>query len=183
MKEITSNNFGNLIAFLVPGIVVLWGASYFSPTISNWLAGSAESAPSIGAVMSSTLFSLAAGVTVSTVRWAVIDSIHAWTGLRAPEWDFSRLQDQVVAYNLLNEIHYKYYLFHANLLVALSFDFVCWRVHRGFFHEPLGLMDLAFIAVTSILFAGSRDTLRKYHRRMNQLFGSDSSGQKPKVRP
>src|SRR5437763_832294 len=115
MKEVTSSNFGLLIAFLLPGFTSLWGASYFSETVGHWLSD-AGTTPTVGGFMYVTLASVAAGVTVSTVRWAVLDTIHRWTGLPQPAWDFSRLQDNVVAYNVLNEIHYKYYQFHGNLL-------------------------------------------------------------------
>ncbi|OGJ64555.1 hypothetical protein A3C37_02130 [Candidatus Peribacteria bacterium RIFCSPHIGHO2_02_FULL_53_20] len=40
MKEVSSSNFGLLIAFLLPGFAVLWGASYFSETVALWLSGS-----------------------------------------------------------------------------------------------------------------------------------------------
>ena len=171
MKEVSSSNFGLLIAFLLPGFVVLWGASYFSGTIALWLSGSGET-PTVGGFMYVTLASVAAGVTVSTVRWAVIDTIHHWTGLPQPHWDFSRLQDNVAAYNVLNEIHYKFYQFHGNLLIALFFVYVARRVHLGFFVEPLGWVDLGCLLLSVILFVGSRDTLRKYYVRVSQLLGS-----------
>ena len=170
MKEVSSSNFGLLIAFLLPGFVVLWGASYFSGTIALWLSGSGET-PTVGGFMYVTLASVAAGVTVSTVRWAVIDTIHHWTGLSQPHWDFSRLQDNVAAYNVLNEIHYKFYQFHGNLLIALFFVYVARRVHFGFFAEPLGWVDLGCLLLSVILFVGSRDTLRKYYVRVSQLLG------------
>jgi hypothetical protein len=113
MKEAPFSNFGLLIAFMLPGFMVLWGASYFSETVRIWLSASSDSAPTVGGFMYVTLASIAAGVTVGTVRWAVIDTIHRWTGLPQPAWDFSRLQDNVAAYNVLNEIHYKFYQFHA----------------------------------------------------------------------
>ncbi len=171
MKEVSSSNFGLLIAFLLPGFVVLWGASYFSETIALWLSGSGAT-PTVGGFMYVTLASVAAGVTVSTVRWAVIDTIHRWTGLPQPNWDFSRLQDNVAAYNVLNEIHYKFYQFHGNLLIALVFVYVARRVHLGFFAESLGWVDLGCLLLSVILFVGSRDTLAKYHLRVTQLLGN-----------
>ena len=124
-----------------------------------------------------TLASVAAGVTVSTVRWAVIDTIHRWTGLAQPTWDFSRLQDKVTAYNVLNEIHYRYYLFHSNVLVALIFVYLARRIHLGVVAEPFGWFDLGFVLLLTILFVGSRDNLRKYYERVAQLLGTTSSGQ------
>ena len=153
MKDVSASNFGLLIGFLLPGFTVLWGLSYFSETVRNWLSG-ASTTPTVGGFMYVTLASVAAGVTVSTVRWAVIDTVHRWTGLRQPAWDFSRLQDNVAAYNVLNDIHYKYYLFHGNHLISLSFLYVARRIHLGFLTAPFGWADAGFLALSVVLFAG-----------------------------
>ena len=153
------SNFGLLIGFLLPGFTVLWGLSYFSETVNHWLIGSSTT-PTVGGFMYVPLASVAAGVTVSTVRWAVIDTIHRWTGLCRPEWDFSRLQNNVAAFNVLNEIHYKYYLFHGNHLVAMVFVYLARRIHLGFFTAPCGWSDVGFLTLSVVLFVGSRDTLR-----------------------
>jgi hypothetical protein len=171
MKDVSTGNFGLLIAFLLPGFVVLWGVSYFSPTVRLWLSGAGQT-PNVGGFMFVTLASVAAGVTVSTVRWLVIDTIHHWTGLPQPAWDFSRFQDRVGAYNVLNDIHYKFYQSHANGLVALAFVYLARRTHQGFFTTPLDLFDLGFVALSVILFVGSRDMLRKYYTRVSQLLGT-----------
>jgi hypothetical protein len=174
MKEVSSSNFGLLIAFLTPGFTVLWGASYFSETIRHWLSVSSASTPTVGGFMYVTLASVAAGVVVSTVRWAVVDTMHEWTGLPQPSWDFSRLQENVAAYHVLNEIHYKYYQFHGNMVVALFFAYMARRMHLGFSTAPFGWFDLGFLLLLVILYAGSRDTLRKYYVRVSQLLGSET---------
>ena len=168
MKEVSTGNFGLLIAFLLPGFIVLWGLSYFSATVRVWLSGAGQT-PTVGGFMFVTLASVAAGVTVSTVRWLVIDTIHHWTGISQPAWDFSRLQDNVSAYNVLNDIHYKFYQFHANGLIALLFVYVARRAQKGIFTAPVGLFDLGFLALSVVLFVGSRDMLRKYFTRVSQL--------------
>jgi hypothetical protein len=152
--------------------MVLWGLSYFSTTVRLWLAGAAGTTPTIGGFMFVTLASVAAGVTVSTVRWLVIDTIHRWTGLPPPAWDFTRFQDNVAAYNVLNDIHYKFYQFHANSLMALIFVYTARRTHQGLFTAPVGLFDLGFALLSVILFIGSRDTLAKYYARVSQLLGT-----------
>lgn len=171
MKEISSSNFGLLIAFILPGFMVLCGVSYFSETVQVWLNASSDSAPTVGGFMYVTLASVGAGMTVSTVRWILVDTIHSWTGLRQPQWDFARLQENVAAYNVLNEIHYKYYQFHGNSQVALVFVYVARRIHLGFFELPLAWSDAGFLLLSIILFAGSRDTLRKYYMRVNDILG------------
>ena len=178
MKDVSPGNFGVLIAFVLPGFIVLWGVSYFSATVRLWLSGAGTS-PSIGGFMFGTLASVAAGVTVSTVRWLVIDKIHHWTGLRQPPWNFSRLGRNVDAYNVLNDIHYKFYLFHANGLIALIFVYVARRAHQGIFTAPVGWFDLGLALLSVVLFVGSRDMLRKYYTRVSQLLGTLQSAPEP----
>jgi hypothetical protein len=114
------------------------------------------------------------------VRWLVIDTIHHCTGIRQPPWNFSRLQDNLGAYNVLNDIHYKFYLFHANGLVALLFVYACRRAHYGMFTAPVGWFDLGFALLSLVLFVGSRDLLHKYHARVSQLLGSPQSAPDPR---
>jgi hypothetical protein len=179
MKDISSGNFGILIAFVLPGFIVLWGVSYFSATVRLWLSG-ADTTPTIAGFMFGTLASVAAGVTVSTVRWLVIDKIHHWTGIQQPSWNFSRLGRNVNAYNVLNDIHYKFYQFHANGLIALIFVYVARRVHQGIFTSPIGWFDLGFVLLSTVLFVGSRDMLRKYYTRVSLLLGTLQSEPDPR---
>lgn len=121
MKDVTSESFGPLIAYLLPGFVALWGASYFSETVHAWLAVSPEAAPTVGGFLYVTLGSTAAGLVVSAMRWAIIDRLYHRTGIREPRWDFTRLSANFEAFEGLVQNHYRYYQFYSNLLVALSF--------------------------------------------------------------
>ena len=176
MREVSSSNFGFLIAFVLPGFTALWGATYISPVLRSWLIGADSTGPTVGGFLYVTLASVAAGITVSTVRWAVIDTVHGWTGLPRPAWDFSRLQANLSAYKLLNEIHYKFYLFHGNSLVSLVIVFIARRVHLGFWTAALGWFDIGILLLAVIFYVGSRDTLRKFYGRVNDLLGRESTG-------
>ena len=104
MKDLTTGNFGILIAFVLPGAVALLGVSYFSPAVEAWLDGAASASPTIGGFLYLTLAAVAAGLTASTVRWMVIDTIHHCTGIPRPQWDFSRFDQKVAGYDKLGEI-------------------------------------------------------------------------------
>ena len=91
VKEMSVSNFGLLIAFVVPGLTAVSGASYFSDTLQLWLHGSPTHAPTVGGFLYVTIVAVAAGVTVSAVRWAFVDTLHHHTGIPKPDWDFSRL--------------------------------------------------------------------------------------------
>lgn len=172
MSTLSSQNFGLIIAYLLPGFVALWGASYFSPTIDGWIAASQHSAPTVAGFMYVTLASLAAGVTVSAVRWAILDHLHHATGIRPPAWKFANLEGKLQGYLALIENHYRYYQFYANMLVAVALSSAA-RLHAAGTASSLRAGPvLGFILLEAILFAGSRDTLRKYYDRTQQLLSS-----------
>ena len=176
MSEVTQKDFGLLIAYLLPGFVALWGVSIFSPTVQTWLGETPPNSPTVGGFFYVTIASVGAGLTVSVVRWAVIDTIHHWTGVRNPQWDFSRLQENVAAFDTLVQIHYHHYQWCSNSLVSLSFLYLARRLSLGFWTSPLGWPDTGFLFLAVILFAGSRDTLRKYYTRVAKLLGTEPTG-------
>jgi len=72
VKDVTSNNFGVLIAYLVPGATALWGISLFSPAVRAWFASTPQDVPTISGFLYLTVASLAVGMTVTAIRWACV---------------------------------------------------------------------------------------------------------------
>lgn len=168
MSTVTRDNFGPLIAYLVPGATVLWGLRPFSRTLQMWFETTPPDMPSLGGFLYLTVASAAVGMIVSAVRWALVDKLHNLTGIPLPSLDFSKLTGNVEALNLLIEIHYRHYQFYSNEFVAIAFLYVSYRVNRGGI-LPLGLLDGAFVLLEIVLFMTSRDTLAKYYDRSQQL--------------
>lgn len=170
MQSVTNDTFGPLIAYLVPGATVLVGLSPFLPVVETWLDGTQTNAPTVGGLLYLSLTSLAVGMTVSAVRWAVVDLWHARTGIVAPDLDFARLPGRVEEFRLLIEIHYRHYQFYANMLVAVLVAYLGYRVHAGITWP--GLPDLAVVFLEPVFYVTSRDTLGKYYTRSRQLLSS-----------
>ena len=168
VSTVTRDNFGPLIAYLVPGATVLWGLSLFSPALQSWFIATPPDAPSLGGFLFLTLASLAVGMVVSAVRWTTVDRLHRMTGLPPPPLDFSRLGQNVEAFNLLISIHYNHYQFYSNEFIATLIAYVCYRVKTGGIF-PLGLPDAGFVLLEIVFFGTSRDTLKKYYDRSQQL--------------
>ena len=171
MQNVTNANFGPLIAYLVPGATALWGLSRFSPAMATWFAATPDNAPTISGFLYLTIASLAAGMTVTAVRWAVVDQLHALTGLRSPELNFANLSRNVEAFSLLIDIHYRHYQFYANMFVATAITWICHRITMESKCQ-LSWIDPTFVLVEAIFFLTSRDTLRKYQQRTKQLLSA-----------
>ena len=171
MRDVTTNNFGLLIAFVLPGFVLLWGIAPYSSTISGWLGQTTTDAPTVGGFLYVTLVSVGLGQLVSTLRWLLIDSIHHHTGIHKPNWSFSQLRSKetVAAFDRFVEDHYRYYQFHANGLVAITLAMILrWHV-VGF-----RLIDIVLVLLCdALLFVGSRDNLQRYYRRAESVLSAE----------
>jgi len=168
MQNVTNANFGPLIAYLVPGATALWGLSRFSPAMAAWFAATPDNAPTISGFLYLTVASLAVGMTITAIRWAIVDQLHVLTGLRPPDLNFANLSRNVEAFSLLIEIHYRHYQYYSNMLIATAITWICHRIELGVLWH-IDLIDVGFVALEAIFFMTSRDTLGKYYQRTKQL--------------
>ncbi|GAA4469548.1 hypothetical protein [Novipirellula rosea] len=166
--EVNESSFGILIAYVIPGWIVLLGFSYGSDTIATWLTGSVATSPTIGGFLFATLASIGLGVIVSTVRWLVVDPVMHLTGVQPDDLGFVHLQQSHNALTILVNGHYRYYQFHANLCVALPFAATFRWIYGKFQIEEL----FGVVVVFAVLLLGARDTLQKYYVRCGQVLGS-----------
>lgn len=172
VRDISPFNFGLVVAYLVPGFVILWGLSWHFSTIASWLRGPSADAPTVGDLFYATLASVACGMFANMARWAVLDTIHHRTGVQVPAWDFSRLQEKLSAYEILVEFHYRFYQFGANALIAILSTYILFRSSMVGWAYQWGWVDGGLVLVCVVLFLGSRDALRKYYRRAGALLSA-----------
>jgi chromate transport protein ChrA len=171
MKDVTDKNFGVIIAFLLPGFLLLWGLSYSSKEIAGWLTTSANAnGPAVGGFLYATLASLALGLLVSAIRWLIIDTfLHHVTRLKYPDFDFSKLKDKD-AYAVFQgavENHYRYYQYYANTLIALIAAFSAYASSE----RPSTNTWIIVSVLAFALLLASRDSLKKYYDRAVKIAG------------
>lgn len=171
VRDVTSENFGLLIAYLLPGFVVLWGVSPLVPAVESWLATAPGEGPTVGGFLYVTLGSIAAGMFVSALRWAVIDTLHHRTGIAPPPWDFTRFPANAAAFDSLVQDHYRYYQHYSHMVVALVLAYTSRAWAGGFPVSSGGWQDLGFVSAGIVLYLGSRDALRKYYERTAAVLG------------
>jgi hypothetical protein len=164
-QEGSLSNFGLFIAYVLPGFTALQGLPFLVASSAGWGNVATDMNPSVTTFLSGTVEAVAAGLIVSTVRWLVVDTVHHRTGLCPPGWDFALLSKNVAAFELLVHIHYKYYKFYANMVVALA-----WAYLTGGY--ALGWRGLVYWVLVVLFYLASRDALRKYYERAGRLLGA-----------
>ncbi len=169
MSQLSEKNFGLLIAYVLPGFVTLWGISLFSPTVNSWITTSQHGAPTVAGFLYVTLASLAAGLTVSAIRWILIDSLHHATGVKPPHWEFANLDDRLQGFLALVENHYRFYQFYSNSFIAGALAYATHFASTNINLCQPSWPTLGFILLELVLLAGSRDALKKYYSRVERL--------------
>jgi hypothetical protein len=166
-QEVSGTNFGLLITYVLPGFTAVQGLPFLNSSSANWGVTADAGGSTLAGFLSGTVEAIAVGLTVSTVRWFVIDRLHHYTGLRPPSWDFALLEKNVAAFQLLLDSHYRYYKFYANMVVAL----VCAYAARDC---PLGWHGLVYWLLAALFLLAARDALGKYYERPGHLLGAKS---------
>ncbi|WP_145305561.1 hypothetical protein [Gimesia fumaroli] len=119
-----------------------------------------------------TVFSLAAGLTISTLRWLILDRVHHRTGIPEPQQNFGRLQENLTAYQYLVLTHYNYYKFHSNMMIS----FAILMASRLLCHNTLPLwVIIGFLFLEWLFWLGARDNLRKYYSQGEVLLKENTS--------
>lgn len=165
-------NFGLIIAYLLPGFVGIAGVGEMSDSVARWLSLIPNSDPTIAGFLFVGLASLALGVTLSGVRWLIVDGTHHLTGVAQPVLDYGKLQANILAYNLAVEHNYRYYQFYANMQVAIVMLTACQGLSAGTWPYT-ALSTTGLLALELVLFWASRDCLRRFYARVGQILAPD----------
>ena len=166
---VTTDSFGFLIAYLIPGFLFLWGLGPSVPVFRDWLSVPTAAAPTVGSFLFATIASMAAGLLLSALRWVVVDSLYHRTGIPAPQWNFASLAGRLPAFEGIVTNHYRFYQAYSNALVALVIVFFVSLTTTKDEFVVASLDHLVLLGVACILILASRDCLRKYYARATDL--------------
>lgn len=137
--------------------------------------GSAGIGPStettVGGFLILTIWSAMAGMILSLFRWLLVDTLHHATGVKPARLEFSRLEENINAFQLVVEHQYHYYQFYSNLLIALLVVGTK-RLFDGTLTLGTALLGLVLLAT---LWIASRQTLSKYYQRAGEILRCEHS--------
>lgn len=180
MQESTNKQFGIVVAYILPGFILLAGVAPVLPAIARWLNPVDQGELGIGPPVYAVLGATALGLLLSCFRWLLLDHLHQWTGVKRPQWDDRRLATSLGSFDYLVQNHFRYYEFCGNSLLAVI---VSYSLNRLYATVPfLGLgTDLLVLMIALVLFAASRDALSRYYRRTTRLIGNQTSERRKDV--
>lgn len=169
MNTLTDRNFGLLIAYVIPGLIVVAALQGEFPILQAWLRTSSFDSPTIGGFLYATIASVGAGLAVSALRWLIVDAIYHRTGIPEPNWNFEVLQENIDAFTGAVDNHYRYYQAYANTLTALIVSVLARFLTLQ--ESPVSSPAIAvlFAGIVFLFFVASRDALRKYYARTNAI--------------
>lgn len=175
----SSKQFGLMVAYVLPGFIVLAGLAPFSLIVSSWLQPLHQAEASLGAPLYAVLVATTIGMILSCFRWLIIDHIHFWTGLKPPVWDDSRLEERIGGFDYLVNNHFMFHEFYAHSLIAVLIVYCVNRIAGTLPLLGVG-SDVAILILCGVLFVASRDALSKYYARTIRLIGQISQkGESP----
>jgi hypothetical protein len=170
MADISSKQFGLIVAHVLPGFIGLAGITPLFPAVAQWLQPVSQGDMGFGPPIYALMAATTVGMIVGCVRWLVVDHLLEWSGVPKMVRRYESLPDKLDALDHLIEMHYRYYQFYANTLVA-----ILWAYGMNRFYGTLPLLgpgtDLGVLILGAVLLAGSRDTLTKYRQRLGRVLG------------
>jgi hypothetical protein len=177
MKDLTSTSIGYVMAFLLPGLVALFGISYWSDTLDHLLKLETLTSTAIGQLFFILLSALTLGLIVSSVRCLVFEK---WLFQRCKRFEnyrfaknlFSSLlnEDRLSVFAALVDQHYRYHQFYGGLFVAnFIVAFAWWHRLTVKYDSTFWEWIAVYASIQAVMWFSAIDTLKNYHDRANSL--------------
>jgi Ca2+/H+ antiporter len=179
-KDITSETFGLVIAYLLPGIVGTVGLSFWSKTAKTALQAFNTEQANVNLLLLYLFCSLAVGLLAAAMRGLIFERwlIHLRpAGSRVlTDTEFSSLSDEnkLAAFRAAVDAHYRYHQCWGAMAVALPVLYLGWA--REKYSEIAGIdyvLALAFfLIVETVTVWAAWDAYTKYIDRSRRILTS-----------
>lgn len=171
--QLSVGNTGVIIAYVIPGTVVMLGLSYFSQSIQRWLGTSGNETPNFGGALLFVLMALGAGLIADAIRSQTIDEVHHQTGVVQPVWSYSQLdKDKFELFQGIVENHFRYHQFYGNTFLSLLFAYVAKQISTKSWPWRSAWRTIGLVVLLVVLWVGSRSDLDASYRAIDQLLNA-----------
>jgi len=171
--DLFSKSFDHLLAFVLPGLVFLWGCSYFDPHgLGAWLSTASAADTSLGGFFFIVLAALGIGVFLSGVRWLLLEYLLG-VFPPPPRFDDARRADEGAreAYADARHNHFYYHLFYANMACALPVPFVGWLWSNSLAWTQWLPVTAVFVVAEVVLFLSASHAITRFKAKAESILG------------
>ena len=170
--DITSTSFGLLIAYLLPGLVTLFGLSFWVPALRSMFEAFVTGASDLSLFLLVTLLSIATSLQVTLIRWVLFEELLCRRDRLSPE-DFKGMSSEghFNAFRGAVDEHYRYHQFWGSMVIALPILFIGWaRESHAFASFWTGLLLLTlFLVLEGLTFFGAVKAYTNYVYRARSI--------------
>lgn len=161
-------NFGQLIAFLIPGFVGTCAVAKDVNAINALFGGSGQGQPSSASLVALLLIALAIGIIINAFAWLLVRPlIHLTLEVKPKAIDEMDLKNEdLPIYEHIMESQFRYHQFYSNMLVAVLLLIRLWLATPLQEHV---LRDVSFPLVVIVLFCAAQKSLEGAYKRMSRL--------------
>ncbi|MFI6155873.1 hypothetical protein ACIBCA_24670 [Kitasatospora sp. NPDC051170] len=164
-KDFTISTFGLLIAYLLPGFLVLYGVSFWSPQVEGLFNTFRAAKSDVGLSLLMLMASLTAGLILSPMRHLLYEVWCRFGAAKLESADFQKLGEagKLDSFRTVVDEHYRHHQFYGHCSLAIL-PVAAGLVRTQGSHSTNGawLVSLSSVAVEAALIYAARNTYKKY---------------------
>ena len=134
LKDVTITSFGLLIAYLLPGLVGLYGLSFWAPPLQTAFGIFLTSESNVGLFLIIVLAALVVGLLAHGVRWLIFEVLFSSSTYRLDPSVYAHLSGErkLTAFRTAIDEFSRYHQWWGGVAVVGPIGFVGWLVGGGF---------------------------------------------------
>lgn len=198
MGGVTSTTFGLLIAYLLPGLIAVFGTSLWFPSVSRVFSTFLTAKSNAGLFLLVILAALTAGLFIGMIRWLLLDStlcrrlfakermwLRKWTSPALPrpspsDYSYLAREDRLSLFKAFIDETYRYYQFWAGTAIAMPIVLSGWlsSLDSSLPVSQLLLLILGVVLIEVIILAKALDSYVSMVRGHTSIVKGEEGGNK-----
>ena len=167
-------NFGLIIAYFLPGVLVTYSLRYISARIDHLLHAVEEGQVFLGPAVVLVVGALVAGLIISSIRTVAVDSLLYKAGIPKPQVDYKKLTsaEKWAVYSQVVENIYRFYQFYGNIFLGLLLLAILRYGIAGvpiFASAQSVTLFLITIGAVAALLLSAIQSMRQLHKAIDDL--------------
>lgn len=190
VKDLTITSFGLIIAYLLPGLVGLYGLSYWFPSLKSTFSTFLTAESNIGLFLIVLMASLVVGMLAHGIRWLVFEEIAGTRSkYRVDSSLYANLSGERIlsAFQTIVDEWYRYHQWWGGFSVVAPIVYFGWITSsdtRDFSVGMKAILSIGFVALEAfVIFVAWRVWIICSIRTQWILKGDDNMGGTPSPSP